>query len=305
MQIKQLQQDVEILKKQNIQLQEELANEKDERIKMSMILCNIIEKLNEKGIKICEEKEKVEVVEEIEDPDYNLTPENEEETDDEKSLPASPYNEEQEKRMKAIEEIVNTEEFLKSSKTTKELFEKSDKYIQMNKVVDSLDNLSDNEDFDDKSVDLALTPKEQTQLSLNLTITPQPVKEETPKTYSQLPETLVSEPPVELPPTVPATPTPVVEEKQPTPVVEEKQPTPVVEEKQPKPTVDVNCPPLPSNLRTSPMTPPAEEVVEEEPVEEQINYSKMKVGELKKMCKERGIKGYSKLKKKQLIELLQ
>ena len=36
----------------------------------------------------------------------------------------------------------------------------------------------------------------------------------------------------------------------------------------------------------------------------EINYKKMKVGELKKICKERKIKGYSKLKKKQLIELL-
>ena len=44
---------------------------------------------------------------------------------------------------------------------------------------------------------------------------------------------------------------------------------------------------------------------EEEKPEENINYSKMKVGELKKLCKERGIKGYSKLKKKQLIEKLQ
>ena len=35
-----------------------------------------------------------------------------------------------------------------------------------------------------------------------------------------------------------------------------------------------------------------------------INYNKMKVTELKKLCKERKIKGYSKLKKKELIEIL-
>jgi hypothetical protein len=37
---------------------------------------------------------------------------------------------------------------------------------------------------------------------------------------------------------------------------------------------------------------------------EQINYKQMKVVELKKLCKTRGIKGYSKLRKKQLIEIL-
>ena len=35
-----------------------------------------------------------------------------------------------------------------------------------------------------------------------------------------------------------------------------------------------------------------------------MDYSKMKVKELKKLCKERKIKGYSKLKKKELIKLL-
>jgi hypothetical protein len=35
-----------------------------------------------------------------------------------------------------------------------------------------------------------------------------------------------------------------------------------------------------------------------------MDYSKMKVKELKKLCKERKIKGYSKLKKKELISLL-
>ena len=35
-----------------------------------------------------------------------------------------------------------------------------------------------------------------------------------------------------------------------------------------------------------------------------MDYSKMKVKELKKLCKERKIKRYSKLKKKELISLL-
>ena len=57
-----------------------------------------------------------------------------------------------------------------------------------------------------------------------------------------------------------------------------------------------------------------EEIVEEKPFVEQhvveqkpiidISYNLMKVTELKKLCKERKIKGYSKLKKKELIELL-
>lgn len=46
-----------------------------------------------------------------------------------------------------------------------------------------------------------------------------------------------------------------------------------------------------------------ESVVEQKPVLD-ISYNLMKVTELKKLCKERKIKGYSKLKKKQLIELL-
>lgn len=54
-----------------------------------------------------------------------------------------------------------------------------------------------------------------------------------------------------------------------------------------------------------------ERLIEEKPIPieekttEQVNYSLMKVTELKKLCKERKIKGYSKLKKKELIELLE
>ena len=35
-----------------------------------------------------------------------------------------------------------------------------------------------------------------------------------------------------------------------------------------------------------------------------MDYSKMKVKELKKLCKDRKIEGYSKLKKKELVALL-
>ena len=35
-----------------------------------------------------------------------------------------------------------------------------------------------------------------------------------------------------------------------------------------------------------------------------MDYSKMKIKELKKICKERKIRGYSKLKKKELVSLL-
>ena len=47
-----------------------------------------------------------------------------------------------------------------------------------------------------------------------------------------------------------------------------------------------------------------EEIIEEIIDLPIINYNKMKVTELKKLCKERKIKGYSKLKKKELIEIL-
>lgn len=47
-----------------------------------------------------------------------------------------------------------------------------------------------------------------------------------------------------------------------------------------------------------------EEIIEEIIDLPIINYNKMKVTELKKLCKKRKIKGYSKLKKKELIEIL-
>ena len=39
-------------------------------------------------------------------------------------------------------------------------------------------------------------------------------------------------------------------------------------------------------------------------VNNDIDYSKMKLNDLKKICKEKGIKGYSKLKKNKIIDLL-
>jgi len=72
----------------------------------------------------------------------------------------------------------------------------------------------------------------------------------------------------------------------------------------PSPTPIQNEAPLPTNLSTSPLPEPMNAEEEEEVAEEEVNYKKMKVGELKKLCKTKGIKGYSKLKKKQLIELL-
>ncbi len=74
--------------------------------------------------------------------------------------------------------------------------------------------------------------------------------------------------------------------------------------KAPSPTPIQNEAPLPTNLSTSPLPEPMNAEEEEEVAEEEVNYKKMKVGELKKLCKAKGIKGYSKLKKKQVIELL-
>lgn len=295
--IKQLQEDVEILKIQNNKLQEELSYEKDERMKMSIILCDIVEKLKQNGITICEEK-KEEIVEEVIDEEITLPPTIEEEDSeyipDEKTPKSVEVSEEQEKTMKTIEKVLITDDFRNSAKTSEELIEQTEKFMKMTTMVDSFDELSDCEDFEE-SVDLQLTPAVVPQPidSLKLTLSPET------KTYSELPETIVSEQP-ELPPTI-------VDEQTPVPVVEETLEDTMAVLEENSPIVNTAEPPLPANLIESPMTP-REEVVEEEEEqieEENINYSKMKVGELKKLCKERGIKGYSKMKKKELIELLQ
>lgn len=360
--IKQLQEDVAILKIQNNKLQEELSYEKDERMKMSIILCDIVEKLKQNGITICEEK-KEEVDEDVTLPPTVEADEESEYIPDEKtpkseeykSLTSSPYNEEQEKTMNTMEKVLMIDEFRNSSKTTQELIEQTEKFMKMTTMVDSFDELSDGEDFEEESVDLQLTMEEEPVKAMtpSLQFT---ISEEKPKTYSELPETIVSEQP-ELPPTVVDEPTPV-------PVVEETLEDTMAILEQNSPKVNTDEPPLPSNLCMSPMTPVneikaedlidykaeeeflrqnmkkneeikyeengkpyiakkpkkakktkkvkkieeekvEEQKVEEETVEENINYSKMKVGDLKKLCKERGIKGFSKMKKKELVELLQ
>ena len=76
----------------------------------------------------------------------------------------------------------------------------------------------------------------------------------------------------------------------------------------PAPVIDTTEAPLPLNLCLSPMTPVNEPVIEEpiveESVVEEIDYSKMKVKELKALCKSMKIKKYSKLKKAELISMI-
>lgn len=253
MEFQKLQEDINILKIQNKNLQKELSYEKDERIKISAILALVIDKLKQNGIDICEEK-KEEIVEEI--------------NDDEMTLPPTP--------VAIIEEDKKTQK-------SEELFIENKKLIKINTFVDNFDELSDDEDFEE-SVDLQLT-----QSLENIK------NSETPKTYSQLPDTIVSEEP-ELLPTI-------IDDQ----TLEDTLET--LNENIESLKINTNEPPLPTNLSTSPMTPKEErideEIQEENTIQENINYSKMKVGELKKLCKSRGIKGYSKMKKKQLIELLQ
>jgi hypothetical protein len=77
---------------------------------------------------------------------------------------------------------------------------------------------------------------------------------------------------------------------------DEEQPIPVIiipnEKKEEITTTPAIMIPEEENIPTTPIT------------EEVINYKKMKVIELKKLCKKRGFKGYSKFRKHQLIELL-
>ncbi len=76
----------------------------------------------------------------------------------------------------------------------------------------------------------------------------------------------------------------------------------------PELVIDTTEAPLPVGLSMSPMTPTRPVIVEpelEEVIEEVVDYSKMKVKELKALCKSRGIKKYSKLRKAELISLLQ
>ena len=92
---------------------------------------------------------------------------------------------------------------------------------------------------------------------------------------------------------IPMTPKPVI--------VEEP-----IKEATPELVIDTTQAPLPECLSMSPMTPKPEiiEEVELETVVEEIDYSKMKVKELKALCKEMKIKGYSKKKKAELITMI-
>lgn len=225
MNIEKLQEDIKILKFQNEKLQEDLSHEKDERIKITALLCHICNVLEENG--------------------FSLEKKDDEKIED-KTLSPKPVNKK--------EEI-------------------------MSSLVEGIDELSDNEDFDEE------LNEQLPLLSLDLG------QEENELRYTQLPETLVDE-------DVDINHTNEMSE-----IELEATLVDDIEKEMSELVIDTNLPPLPSNISKSPMSPPSEN--EEEMVEENINYSKMKVSELKKLCKEKGVKGYSKLKKKQLIEELQ
>ena len=240
--VKQLTKDIEILKKQNKELQYEIQNEKIQRIEMSVVLVDILKTLKEHNITIVKQVEKIE---EVVDEELEYTQKDEgydslidEPTPKQSLVPTIESVEDN--TMAMLETPKKSPTFLEEEKTQKEEL--------VSTLVDDFDMLSDNETLE-KSPSLTVDTKSE---------------------------------------------------------------------------IDMTKPPLPSNLIMSPMTP-KNEVEEEKVVEEvkevaqkekevvkevaqkeksTINYKKMKVGELKKMCKEKGIKGYSKLKKQALIDLL-
>ena len=179
----------------------------------------------------------------------------------------------------------------------------------MHQTYDDLDLLSDNEEIEIEEVE-ELEVNDVSEIIVNPQTFSLEIEEEKTEKDSNESVLIIDENKEEeetitvstVPP--PPTPTPV----NPTPV----NPTPVINNELTVVIDEVNQltvevenlnldgAPLPPNLSTSPMPEPSSFV---EPVVD-INYKKMKVTELKKLCKSRGIKGYSKLKKKQLIELL-
>ena len=94
---------------------------------------------------------------------------------------------------------------------------------------------------------------------------------------------------------------PVKEEVKVEPVVEEEpvvEPEPVVESE----VVAVEATPT---EEPEPVSEPEPKVVEEEPApKSEVNLDSLKVVELKELAKEKGIPGYSKLKKAELLEAL-
>jgi len=272
--VKQLTKDIEILKKQNKELQYEIQNEKIQRIEMSVVLVDILKTLKEHNITIVKQVEK-------------------------------------------IEEVVDEEL----------------EYTQKDEGYDSL--------IDEPTPKQSLAPtvvdEPAPKQSLSLSFAPTVVDEPTPKQSLVPTIESVEDNTMAMLETPKKSPTFLEEEKtQKEELVStlvddfdmlsdnetlEKSPSLTVDTKS---EIDMTKPPLPSNLIMSPMTP-KNEVEEEKVVEEvkevaqkekevvkevaqkeksTINYKKMKVGELKKMCKEKGIKGYSKLKKQALIDLL-
>ena len=254
--VKELTKDIEILKKQNKELQYEIQTEKLQRIEMSVVLVDILKTLKKHNIVIKKEEEKIEEV--LDDSlDLDLTQNVNHTSSVKQSLATTivdtPVNQ------SLATTIVDTP----VTKIVKDEIKEKEKMVST--IVDDFDILSDNEDLE----------------------------EEVKPTINTEPETEMSKPP------------------------------------------------LPSNLITSPITPKEEEAfeekvmlvgtkwvsnyvvkeevveevkeevveeVKEEVVEEEdrpvINYKKIKVPELKRMCKKAGFKGYSKLKKQELINLL-
>jgi hypothetical protein len=158
------------------------------------------------------------------------------------------------------------------------------KMERMNETYDDLELLSDNEEYEDDEETYSLikceTKEDDEEVSEETIIPPPPTPVIIEESVLVIDEDIEDVEDVSSESTCPPPP-----------------PTPIIEE----PLQNMEAP-LPPNLSTSPLP----EFVEQpdEIVEEVINYKKTKVTALKKLCKARGFKGYSKLKKQQLIDLL-
>lgn len=236
MNIEKIYQDVEILKIENKKLQEELFNEKQQRLEISVVLVEILEKLKTLNIEININKEEVNVSLASTIQPETLTIDIDDTVKEKESLVSTLLDKE------SILSSMNKES-LKDARELEENIENNKLSIEkrniMNTIVDDIDILSDNDSLlSESEKDIIQSPK-----------------------------------------------------------------------------INQSVPPLPSNLRQSPMTPIQTLIVEtkeeEKPIESikrnetKIDYKKMKVADLKKLCKEKGIKGFSKMKKQQLIDLLE